>query len=364
MSKEKPSSNSKSRESDPFKRTQAILKDLGKDIYNTLSKGNWPEIDLKSRNTSNIFYDKELRQYVLGDRITTRSANNVRHVKPFLQTLWLATFADRLLERKRSSTLRDVYYSSESDGVKFKNQRESDDIITDLETILEAPREDFMILPEEKSAIFGDLTVSYTIQGYEGRELNLTSSPDGIMIGPSLTTADFVSTKAKRVIAIESGGMFTRLVEEKAHEKFKSILVHTGGQAPRATRRLIRRLRNELDLPTYIFTDGDPWGMHIAMVIISGSANAAHIKGLATPDAQWIGVHATDIINYELPTEPFNDRDKKRIKELQKDPRYKDKFWQKEIKTFKKIQKKAEQQAFSRHGLSYVVDKYLVDKFA
>ena len=183
------------------------------------------------------------------------------------------------------------------------------------------------------------------------------------MIGSSLTTAKFVSTKAKRVIAIESGGMFTRLIEERAFEKFNAILIHTGGQAPRATRRMLRRLRYELDLPVYIFTDGDPWGMHIAMVIISGSANAAHIKGLTTPDAEWIGVHATDIIDYDLPSEPFNDKDRKRIKELGKDPRYKSKEWQKQIKVFKKIQKKAEQQAFSRHGLSYVVEKYLVDKF-
>ncbi|MHA1916954.1 MAG: DNA topoisomerase IV subunit A [Candidatus Ranarchaeia archaeon] len=351
------------REKNRFKVTKELLKKLGKDIYDDLSRGQWPEILLKSRNISNIKYDLDLKQYILGDKTVSRLSNNVRHVKPFLQTLWLASFANRLIDKRLSSTLRDVYYSSEADGIKFKNQRESDDIVTDLETILESPREDFMILPEEKSAIFGDLTVEYTIKGYEGRRFNLTSSPDGIMIGSSLTTSKFVSTKAKRVIAIESGGMFTRLIEERAFEKFNTILIHTGGQAPRATRRMLRRLRYELDLPVYIFTDGDPWGMHIAMVIISGSANAAHIKGLTTPDAKWIGVQATDIIDYDLPSEPFNDKDRKRIKELEKDPRYKNKDWQKQIKVFKKIQKKAEQQAFSRHGLSYVVEKYLVDKF-
>jgi len=147
------------------------------------------------------------------------------------------------------------------------------------------------------------------------------------------------------------------------HKKFNALLVLTAGQAPRATRHFIRRLNNELNLPVYIFTDGDPWGMHIAMVIISGSANAAHLRELNTPDARWSGVWATDIVNYKLPTDPLDEVDIKRLFELQKDPRYKeDPLWQREIKTFMKIRRKAEQEAFSRYGLTYIVDEYLPTK--
>jgi intein/homing endonuclease len=131
------------------------------------------------------------------------------------------------------------------------------------------------------------------VPGYEGKRLNLASHPDGMMIGPALTNAEFVECKADKIIAIEKGGLFTRFVEEKVHDKYKAILVHTAGQAPRATRSLIRRLNKELDLPVYIFCDADPWGMHIAMVIISGSANAAHLRDLNTPDAKWAGVWAS-----------------------------------------------------------------------
>jgi DNA topoisomerase-6 subunit A len=182
------------------------------------------------------------------------------------------------------------------------------------------------------------------------------------MIGPALTSADFIDTDAEMVIAIEKGGLFTRFIEERVHDRFKAILINTAGQAPRATRYLIRRLRNELGLPVYILTDGDPWGMHIAMVIISGSANAAHITHLATPDAKWIGVWATDILKYKLPYDKLTDIDIKRLRELREDPRYDREPWSTEIGVFLKHKRKSEQEAFAKYGLSYIVDKYLVDK--
>jgi intein/homing endonuclease len=172
--------------------------------------------------------------------------------------------------------------------------------------------------------------------------------------------ANFV---ANGIITHNSGGMFTRFVEDGVHETHDAILIHTAGQAPRSVRRTIRRLRYELNLPTFLFVDADPWGAHIAMVIISGSASAAHLRGLATPDAIWMGVWASDIQKYNLPSDPFTDTDKKRTQDLLKDPRYQTKFWQQELKLFFKNQRKAEQQAFSRYGLSFVTEEYLPNKF-
>jgi len=338
------------------------LENFGTEIYNQLDEGYFPSITMPSRSTENIYYNKELRQYILGNRKVRRNARNIRHIRPFTQLVWTALFSRELTSQRKTSTLRDVYYSAQAYEMKFKDQQESNNIITDLETVLGLSREDFNIFPEERSAVFGDLTIEYTVPGYEGRTLNLTSHPDGVMIGPALTSAEFVKTTADKVIAIEKGGLFTRFVEESVHKKFNAILVLTSGQAPRATRHFIRRLNRELNLPTYIFTDGDPWGMHIAMVIISGSANAAHLRELTTPDAKWSGVWATDIVNYKLPTDPLDDVDIKRLHELQRDPRYNDPLLQREIKTFLKIRRKAEQEAFSRYGLTYIVDEYLPAK--
>jgi len=344
------------------KEVSSGLESLGLKIYEQLDKGDFPSIEMPSRSTENIYYDPQVRQFILGDKKVRRKARNIRHLRPFTQLVWTAFFSHELTSQRKTSTLRDVYYSAQAYEMKFKDQQESNNIITDLETVLAFSREDFNIFPEERSAVFGDLTIEYTVPGYEGKRLNLTSHPDGVMIGPALTSAEFVKTTADKVIAIEKGGLFTRFVEEGVHKKFNAILVLTAGQAPRATRHFVRRLNRELNVPAYIFTDGDPWGMHIAMVMISGSANAAHLRELTTPDAKWSGVWATDIVNYKLPADPLDEVDIKRLYELQRDPRYKDPLWQREIKMFLKIRKKAEQEAFSRYGLTYIVDEYLPAK--
>lgn len=338
------------------------LKDLGNQVYGDLASGKYPYVEIPSRSVSNIQYDKKLKQYVLGPERVKRNAKNTKHLRPFSQLLWIAFFSKHLMMENKTSTLRDIYYSAQAYHVDFEDQAESDEIITELESLVGSAREDLNIYPEERSAIFGDLTIEYNVPGYEGRKLDLTSHPDGVMIGPALTTSSFVKTTAERVIVIEKGALFTRFIEEKVHEKYKAVLIDTAGQAPRSTRYLIRRLRKELGLPIYIFTDADPWGMHIAMVIISGSANAAHITDLTTPDAVWAGVWATDIKKYKLPSDPLTEVDIKRLYELRDDPRYTEQIWKDQIDEFLKSRRKSEQEAFARYGLTYIVDKYLPDK--
>lgn len=259
------------------------LGDFGTRLYDQIGRRQFPWIKMPIRSTNNIKYDEKIRQYVLGDRNVKRSSRNVRHLRPLTQLVWTASFVDELSRQNKTSTLRDVFYSAQAYEMSFVDQAESDNIITDLETVIGSAREDFNVFPEERSAIFGNLTIQYTVPGYEGKKLNLASHPDGMMIGPALTNAEFADCKADKVIAIEKGALFTRFVEERVHDRFKALLIQTAGQAPRATRAFIRRLNQELKLPVIILTDGDPWGMHIAMVIISGSANAAASQRLEHP---------------------------------------------------------------------------------
>ncbi|MCJ7609871.1 DNA topoisomerase IV subunit A, partial [Candidatus Bathyarchaeota archaeon] len=315
-----------------------------------------------SRSTSNIIYDERLRQYVLGERSARRTSRNIRHIRPFTQMVWAADFAKELKTSGKTSTLRDVYYSAQAFDVNFTDQQESDNIITDLETVLATGREDLNIFPEERSEIFGDLTIEYTTPGYEGRRINLTMHPDGVAVGPALTTAELVETTADKVIVIEKGAMFTRFIEEQAFRKFNAILVHTAGQPPRATRHLVQRLNSELGLPVYVFCDGDPWGMAIAITIICGSANAAHLKELTTQDAKWMGLYSSDIQKYKLPSTKLQNVDVKRLLDMQKDPRCMGEPWTSQIDHFLKNRVKCELEAFSRYGLDYVVKKYLPDK--
>ena len=339
-----------------------ILKKHGAQVYEDLENGQFPKISIPNRSISNIIYDKKLRQYILGSGTALRSSKNTAQLRSFTQLVWLAFFANKLTQQKKSSTLRDVYYSSQAFAIDFDDQSESDNIIVDLEAVLTKPREEFYVFPEERSSIFGDLTIEYTIPGYEGKKMNLSDHPDGYAIGPSLTSSQLVDTSAELVIAIEKGGLFTRFIEEKVDKKFKSIILNTGGQAPRSTRTLLKRLHDEMGLPVVILTDGDVYGEHIAMVIKSGSANAAHLRELTVPDAKWMGVWATDIDKYKLPTIPMTESDIKRCYDLQKDPRYQEGIWKKELEVFTKIKKKAELEAFSKYGLTNITDKYLPEK--
>jgi len=73
-------------------------------------------------------------------------------------------------------------------------------------------------------------------------------------------------------------------------------------------------------------------------------------------------LHNSDIVKYKLPSDKLTEVDIKRLHELKQDPRYTDKMWHEELDTFLKIKKKSEQEAFSRYGLSYIVDTYLPEK--
>jgi len=142
------------------------LENLGIKTYEQLDRGYFPSIEMPSRSIENIRYDPQFRQFILGDRTVRRSARNIRHLKPFTQLIWAAYFSHELASQRKTSTLRDVYYSAQAYEMTFTDQQESNNIITDLETVLGFSREDFNIFPEERSAVFGDLTIEYTVPGY------------------------------------------------------------------------------------------------------------------------------------------------------------------------------------------------------
>ena len=179
-----------------------LLKKHGAEIYDDLNNGKFPKFSIPSRSVSNIVYDKKLRQYILGTNTAIRNSRNSSQLRSFTQLMWLAFFANRLTNEKKSSTLRDVYYSSQAFAVDFEDQSESDNIIVDLEAVLSRPREDFHVFPEERSSVFGDLTIDYTVPGYEGKKMNLSDHPDGYAIGPSLTSVSYTHLTLPTILLV------------------------------------------------------------------------------------------------------------------------------------------------------------------
>ena len=329
-------------------------------IYELIGQGSFPRIKIRERGTKNILYDEQLRQYILGDKFKTRSLGSVSQSRLFSQLTWMMTIVKMLKETGKTSSQRDIYYMSlNPDYVPFKDQPEGNELILDLECLLGTPRELLNIFPDERALFYGDIKLRFKDST---EEIKLESFKDGLPIGPNLTEASFFDCKAKKLLVVEKQAVWTRMIEENTYKRDNILLLATKGQSPRNARYLINKLSKQFGLDVLILTDADPWGLSIANVIIFGSARLAHLRGLAVPDAKWIGVTPTDVVKFQLPSEPLNDKDKKRVQTLMRDSRCQTNPWKEELKVFQKNKRKSEIESGSKYGLTWIVDKYLPEK--
>ena len=307
-------------------------------IYDQLDGGQIPTMELPLRSKRNIEFDPQHNVWKYGDLKTSRSAKTVNGAVMMLRTVYTADFINEMIRENKSSTLREMYYISEGwNNAKFHTQDESNLLAEDLETITHCMREDFKLRPEESGAhVYGD--VNFTTMTKKGMK--------------TMNCVDDVS---------EAGFAVPYKVEDP--EKYDCVLVHLSGQPARSTRRLIKRMNEEHNLPVTVFTDGDPWSFRIYASVAYGAIKTAHISEyLATPTAQFIGVTASDILNYDLPTDKLNDKDVGALNAELSDPRFTDEFWVNEIQAMLGMGKKSEQQALAKYGLDYVTDTYLPEK--
>jgi len=347
---------------------QEKLVDLAAEFYDQFERGQIPEMRLPTRTKSNIVFDEDKNVWVYGDRESTRSANSVRGARKLLKAVYTIEFLAQQLEEDRSSTLRELYYLSESwdnEEAQFNGQDESNNLVEDLEIVSYVKREDFHMRPEESGAkVMGPLLLREQTQRGD-REIHCQEDvgQGGYQIPNNPDTIEFLDNDADFVIAVETGGMRDRLVENGFDDEYNCIVVHLGGQPARATRRLIKRMRNELDLPVVVFADGDPWSYRIYGSVAYGSIKSAHLSEyLATPDAQYVGIRPEDIVEYDLPTDPLSDSDVNALESELEDPRFQTDFWEEQIELQLDIGKKAEQQALAARGLDFVTDTYLPER--
>jgi len=229
------------------KKADEQLAAFGETIVEDISAIKPPKLKVPSRSTSNIFYDKKNRYFVLGDKYGIRSAANVKQVKKIAQTLCVADFCKELIDARKFATLREMYYTAEGwEAGAFYDQGESDVIVEDLEAMFGVKREDLGLTPEEDgAAVYGQLVVKE-----EDATIDATKAGrGGYTIPPTIDDVELLKCKAKRVIAIETMGMYHRFVQEQAWKTFDALIVGLKGQAARATRRFLKRAHDELDLP-------------------------------------------------------------------------------------------------------------------
>lgn len=355
------------------KKTLKLILSTAERVRNSIDKRVLPELRFPERSLGNVSYDKSIGYFELGKNRKAR-ALTVNTVKSFAQTLRLMAISKEMVENNDFATKREAYYVSKNWGeAKFNDQPESDTVLDDIEALASLDglaREQLRYYPEEHGgSIAGNLTV-IDVDSETGRPIAIdcTNFGSGSYTVPHSVEHLKFETKAKFILAIETGGMFQRLNNHKFWKSANCILVETAGVPTRATRRFVRRLADDKKIPVYAFVDCDPYGIaNIYRTLKVGSGNAAHInRFFCVPQAQYLGVTPQDIVDFKLQdaTHKLQEVDIKRAKDaLKNDPFFMaHKPWIKAIDQMLKMGVRAEQQALAKWGLNYVIEEYLPRK--
>tara|TARA_B100001250_G_scaffold13079_1_gene11443 strand:- start:215 stop:1312 length:1098 start_codon:yes stop_codon:yes gene_type:complete len=342
-----------------------------KEMYDKIVGGEPPTMTLPVRTKTNIGFDKKLGVYKYGKKRSIRDATSLGSAKQLLRALYVVEFIEEMINAGKSSTLREMYYISESWGLgKFGSQNESNNLAEDLEIVTKCLREDFKLRPEEDGArMIGNLTLRERNRRGEWMTINarddVGDSGYGVPYNVETEKIELLENDIDFIMAIETGGMFDRLIENGFDEEFRCGLLHLKGQPARSTRRIIKRMSEEWDLPVVVFLDGDPWSFRIFASIAYGAIKTAHISEyLATPSATYLGITADDIVAYDLPSDDLSKKDIEALNAELSDPRFADSWWQDQINMMLELGKKAEQQSLAKYGLDFVTETYLPEKLA
>jgi DNA topoisomerase-6 subunit A len=353
------------------KKTVNAIVGVADRVKQRIHDGHKPEMHFPLRALSNVRYDKAKGYFEIGRSKKSRTLT-VSTVRTFAQTLRMMALSKELVETDDFATKRDAYYQSKNwSEAAFGDQTESDTVMDDIEALFSVDgvsREQLRFVPDEHGgAVAGQLVVfdpDYATSTVH--RIDCTQFGSGAYSIPSLVEHLSFETKAKFILAIETGGMFQRLQSHRFWERANCILVSMAGVPTRATRRFIRKLSDECKLPVYAFVDCDPYGIsNIYRTLKVGSGNAAHIsRFFCVPVARFLGVTPQDIIDYKLPTHPLKDVDVKRARDAIKNDPFFQTFpaWAQAIEKLLAMGVRAEQQALAKWGLNYVLDEYLPRK--
>jgi DNA topoisomerase-6 subunit A len=344
------------------------LKDSARSIHQEIEKHKKPSMEFPLRALSNVKYRPKVGYLEIGKKTKLRTLT-VGTVKTFAQTLRMMALSKNIQETNDMATKREAYYVSKNwDDARFDEQEESDTVIDDLEAHLGLNREQLGFVPEEKGGEVSGRLLVLDRNRLTGKEekIDCTKFGSGAYSIPISVEHLGFRTEAKFILAIETAGMFQRLVNHGYWRTANCILVSMGGVPTRACRRFIRRLADTMRIPVYVFVDGDPYGIsNIYRTLKVGSGNSAHLNEFfCVPQARFLGITPQDIVQYKLPTHPLKEVDVKRAEDaLKNDPFFQyHQPWRDAMRQLVQMGVRAEQQALAKHGLNYVIEHYLPEK--
>lgn len=367
-----------------------VLKTLDKvtnQILSDLEKAKKPQILSTKESADNALYDPSLGYFIAGDKKISIELN-VGSIKKMTRMLFVAKILKGLLETGTVATLRECYYICKGQiksqpflkPLDFTDQSECDAVIAELNSLVQAYREDWNVVANEKSGLSYSkaLIVTETLPDGSKAVIDLSQLGTSPYIPKNrpqdLSLSIKKGQKIDYVLAIESEGSASSLVANKFLERNNAVIVALGGQPSMGTRGWLKKLQDQLKVPIYLFTDLDAYSLTIVRAARAGAFNSLlRSKDFSAPDIKFLGVLPSDIKKYNLDFYTVNDKDPsenralKRASDLLKtDPFFKDKknFKYKKILEFLLSEKiRCEQQSYigfktknqNVNGMEYII---------
>jgi len=202
-----------------------IIKSIAEnDVYNKIKKKKNPELKMPLRALSNVKYDSKDGFFELLGKMKERTLT-ASTIKTFAQTLRMMAHAKNVVNSDDITTKREMYYISKNWAeAAFKEQPESDTVMEDLEAMMMINREQLGFIPEEKGGEIAGKLIVIDKDPDTGKEIRIDCTKFGsgaYSIPISVEHLKF-ETNAKFILAIETAGMFQRLVK---HNYWKKKLI-------------------------------------------------------------------------------------------------------------------------------------------
>jgi len=242
------------------------LEELGKWVAKQVLDEEEPKLIIPVRTLSNTIWDPVKKMLLLGSRKSERNFFDLNEAKKFMQTMLMLSIIVQARREGDYPTIRDLYYFGKHtleyyDHLKRKrrentwdDQRESNAVLQDIEVMTGLLREHMGIMHDAKGKMVGKIIVRSS-----GDTIDCSRMGDGAYaIPPNPDALEILELDADYVLVVEKDAIFNRLNKERFWETNRCILITGKGQPDRSTRRMVRRLWEEHNLPVYVLTDSIP----------------------------------------------------------------------------------------------------------
>lgn len=313
--------------------TIKIIQTVALKIMKDLEEAKKPFIEATKESGDNAIYDSKLGFFVPGDKKLTVSLD-VGSIKKMTRMLFVAKILINNLQNGSVNSLREIYYRCKGaiksnpslKPIDFEDQSECDSVIGELCAMVEAYREDFNVVANEKSGLTYCNGLIVTEKLPNGKLVsmdlgNMGSTPYIPKNRPQdLTLTVKKGHKIDYVLAIESEGSASSLVQNGFLDRNNAMIVALGGQPTMGTRGWLKKVQDQLgDIPIYAYLDYDSFSVQIFRTLLAGSySGLIRSKDYSAQNIKLLGVLPTDIKKYDLNVYKVNDKDPKEARVLKK----------------------------------------------